>query len=481
MRDLVVAFSAANLAFIAVWRRLILASPADRFWTRVPAREDALAAILNVLLLGTLLWVLLVVSRRAARLDFLRAAPPLVLLIPLSTVFGGNGPLETFGHYGLWAVYIIAFLLGVLVLGHWRAKVAGLILIFSPFLLFTLSQAGWMALNPPPAEVPGRTLAGYAPERSGTRVLMIIFDEMEQRLAFNERPAGLELPNLDRLRAESLAAHRALPPGNGTHISIPSLLTGRTVIAARPENASELFIRYHDVQEPVRLTAEPTLFRDLYRDGIRTAVVGWHLPYCRIFGQYLANCFAQPRRDPVLRQRSVAGAMRKQVQSLFYLLERGEHILEYQSLLEHANTAVASPEYDFVYLHLPVPHGPPAYDRALRRLTIRNLSDEWYLDNLALADRALGELRAAMERAGLWERTAVVLTSDHVWLLAHKYHGTRDDRVPFLVRLPGSGGVSYPHEISALAAHDVVRELLAGRITAAEELLRLLDAHVSAR
>lgn len=479
MRDLLVAVSAANLTFIAVWRRLILASPADRFWTRIPTGEDAVAAILNVLLLAAVLYGLLKLARRmpeGALRNLLSAAPALALLVPLSTVFGGNGPLETFGHYGLWIVYLMAFAVGVFVLYRWRRAVFALLLIISPFVVFTVGQAAWLAAGSSAPPLPnGIGPPAPLPRPAATRVVMLIFDEMEQRLAFGERPAGLELPNLDRLRAESFAAERAQPPGNGTHVSIPTLLTGKKVTAARPESATELFIRYEGAAEPARLTAEPHLFRDAHAAGLRTAVVGWHLPYCRVFGQYLTSCFAQPRRDPEPREKSVGTAMLRQVQSLFYLLERKEHIYEYQSLMEHARAAVANPEFDFVYLHLPVPHGPPVYDRNAQRLTITNFSREWYFDNLALADRALGELRQSMEAAGVWERTALVMTSDHVWLLAHKYVGSRDEHVPLIVRLPGSREGHEYQETSAIVAHDAVLGLLRGELRTRDDLGRLIE------
>jgi arylsulfatase A-like enzyme len=257
-------------------------------------------------------------------------------------------------------------------------------------------------------------------------------------------------------------------------VSIPSILLGTAVVAARPENANELLVRFQG-GEPRRLTLEPHLFRELAAKGFLTAVVGWHLPYCRIFGDDLASCFSQPRRDPQPRQDSVTAAMLKQVQSLFYLLERNEHIVEYETLMERARAAAADPEFDFVYLHLPVPHGPPIYDRDSQQMSIARFSREWYLDNLALADRALGELRTSMEAAGVWDRSAVVLTSDHVWLLAHKFVGSADTHVPFLVRVPGSEGMRYGAETSAVSAHEVVKALLSGEAKSTLDVARTVE------
>jgi arylsulfatase A-like enzyme len=88
-------------------------------------------------------------------------------------------------------------------------------------------------------------------------------------------------------------------------------------------------------------------------------------------------------------------------------------------------------------MHVPAPHPPYFYDRKTGRMDARSSSPERYYDQLALVDRSLGELRAAMKREGVWDTTAVILSSDH-WLRGTPLKGKKMDyRVPFLVKLPG--------------------------------------------
>ncbi|HEY7511451.1 MAG TPA: sulfatase-like hydrolase/transferase [Vicinamibacteria bacterium] len=130
----------------------------------------------------------------------------------------------------------------------------------------------------------------------------------------------------------------------------------------------------------------------------------------------------------------------------------------------------------FAYVHLREPHfpydpGPPfdtrfGPDAPLGRAERRDKT--WYTDvnqgrvrptpeqvahlqrlydgNLAYADREVGELRRALEQAGLWDRTVVIVTADHgEQLYEHGYisHSAQvyeqSTRVPLIVRFPPAG------------------------------------------
>ncbi|HLJ76632.1 MAG TPA: hypothetical protein VKT75_04430, partial [Acidobacteriaceae bacterium] len=58
------------------------------------------------------------------------------------------------------------------------------------------------------------------------RLVWILFDELSYRLVYDQRPAGQEFPNFERLREQSLSFDRIDPAGFYTDRIIPSLLTG---------------------------------------------------------------------------------------------------------------------------------------------------------------------------------------------------------------------------------------------------------------
>ena len=59
--------------------------------------------------------------------------------------------------------------------------------------------------------------------------------------------------------------------------------------------------------------------------------------------------------------------------------------------MPQAEALIRDQSISFVFIHLPVPHPPGIYDRS----TGRERAGGTYIDNLALADRSLGELMAA--------------------------------------------------------------------------------------
>lgn len=76
-----------------------------------------------------------------------------------------------------------------------------------------------------------------------------------------------------------------------------------------------------------------------------------------------------------------------------------------------AQNLITDEQIQFVFIHLALPHPPGVYDRHTQR--IRNGGS--YLDNLALADRYLGELLSAVDLTRSRESTAVIVCSDHSW------------------------------------------------------------------
>ena len=156
-----------------------------------------------------------------------------------------------------------------------------------------------------------------------------------------------------------------------------------------------------------------------------------------------------------------------------------EHALSVSDCTErdgHA-AAAADPSLDFVLIHLDVPHDPAIYDRHSGRIDLTLHRRDWYLDNLALADRALGELRRSMEAAGTWDSTVLLVSSDHHWRAAAEFGVRPDPRVPFVLRFPGEpGGLSYQGPVQTVVSGALLLEVLRGRVRSAREAAQWLDS-----
>jgi hypothetical protein len=153
---------------------------------------------------------------------------------------------------------------------------------------------------------------------------------------------------------------------------------------------------------------------------------------------------------------------------------RALHRAEYVRILEDAKRAATDRDLDLVFVHWPIPHHPWIYDRVRGDFSLDR--ENTYLDNLALVDRTMAELRAAMERAGTWDETAVLVTADHSWHDSPAFNGKRDRRVPFILKLAGqSRGIEYRKPLKTVLIHDLVLAMLRGELTDPEAVADWLD------
>ncbi len=162
---------------------------------------------------------------------------------------------------------------------------------------------------------------------------------------------------------------------------------------------------------------------------------------------------------------------------------------------EHVrNGAVKSatdPDLDLILIHSPAPHPPGIYDTAKNDFSRDGKSS--YVDNLKLVDRTLSDLRRAMENSGMWDKTTVIISSDHWWRTemwsrgpfwthadAVASGGKMDHRIPFMVRLAGqNAGITYTPAFNTVVTHDLILALLRGEVSNPDSLTGWLDHHRS--
>ena len=94
----------------------------------------------------------------------------------------------------------------------------------------------------------------------------------------------------------------------------------------------------------------------------------------------------------------------------------------------------------------------------------------------------------AMERAGVWDRTSVLISSDHGLRNEADPDGTREAQVtggggplpsvPFLLKLAGQDhALQYGPAFNTVLTHDLILSLLRGELTSPESVRRWLDAN----
>lgn len=511
-RDLIVAFSLSNLLFLKAWKDLL---EGDRhpYFRIEPAAfiPDSLALLLDVLLVAALLWLAATWLRRrrnrfwwkltrwvfvltVVRLVFMVAnmvqrAYPVLLLDSLAKLMG-KPVLIAIG------VVLVGSLLFVLVRWHDESVTAAitLLLIFSPFVFITFGRALWVGAVEAtyvPAPVQTATQSTALPE-GRPRALWFIFDGMDYRLAFSGRPADVNLPEFDRLRAHALFADHAISPGAYTLRSVASLLSGAQVVDAEPTGADDLSLALATGGR-VALSGPQNLFAQARALGARPAAAGWYYPYCRVFRQSLDACHWEqfrPVDTPVwhsmlefLDQASppfLRTILWKHLELRDPIEWRRKQIAKFVGIREAVKRLVADPNLDLIFVHWPIPHEPIIYDRKRQDFSLERRAPEGYLDNLVLADRTLGAIRQSLEQAGLWDRTAILISADHPYRESIYLDGKRDPRVPYILKLPDEEApITYQRPFQTVVTRDLLLALLRGDITTPQNAVLWLDQHAN--
>jgi hypothetical protein len=481
-QDFLAALSLANLCFIALWDGLLNFTPDQAFFFENPPPGTAyVAAFANVIFMGSVFFLLIRLARwiaaRYGGAGFVLGSLPILLLIALPA---GKSTARLLADRIPDAdpprvIAVLAFVLGAtaaIARRHFFKLVSAVLVTISPLILVEAILSISKCRTDRSAEFAHAPLAPRLPAVF-PRIVWIIFDELDYRLAFPDRPSNVAMPEFDRLREESLFAEHAISPAPDTVPSVPSLLIGKVIP--------------NDKSLAAALLRNPTIFSSAHAAGANAAVVGWHLPYCRLFAQDLAACSSHNLENELSEtDKTFMRSLVLEQESLFaygYRSLLGESPrLKYRIWMLNAMHAdalrdVADSSLNLVFLHLPVPHAPYLYDRFSHTFPRLYLGTSTYLDNLALTDLYLGDLRAAMTTAGLWDKTTVLVTSDHPNRSSMSVDGKSDPRVPFLLKLAGQiSGLTYRPILRTVVTKSLLVAILNREITTPEEATLWLTA-----
>jgi len=501
LRAFLVAVSLANLCLLTAW----FASLFDNdygYFNRAPVSATILFAFfVNLAAFTCLFWI---VGRCSRRNNVSRFIGDLLLvlacLIPLdffrSTIL--HQPDRIIIQFIRSVPGVLALIAGAVLFVRWHRAVARqisrVLLILSPLVLFSVGRAALILVGIAPVKqdpVMTHSLAPLLPPANLPRVVWIIFDEFDYRFAFEERPGGLALPELDAFASGNFSATHAYPPGGATLVSIPSLLSRVQAVSAAPKSAGDLWLsvysadRGKDTNAILRQVAwsdYPNVFGEARKLGANSAIVGWYHPYGRLFTNSISACTWVPLAsfEPA-RAPSFLGTLGREVASMTGPLNlRCLHVRNYLECAGAATALVTNTQYDLVFLHMPVPHKPgiSTLDGKLTRLGVAGTPG--YMGNLRLADRALGELRQAMQSNGTWDKTWVIVSSDHWWRAQMANPGVIDYRIPFIVKAPKSRSEKYDKSFNTIVTHDLVLAIFRREILGGDELATWLNAHMVA-
>jgi hypothetical protein len=227
--------------------------------------------------------------------------------------------------------------------------------------------------------------------------------------------------------------------------------------------------------------------------------VGWYIPYCRTYARELDWCeelLGSPLPGNYSPEKSalwnawapvgkpigrLTGHKTKQPTTA------QEHAEQYGKLMESSRTLINDDGIGFVFIHLPTPHPGGFYDRRTGAMGVNGS----YLDNLVLADEALGQLLGWIGETPSALQTTVMVSSDHSWRVGmwrmspvwtdedeRDSQGRFDPRPVLMVRFPGSTsgeriGMPFPE----LRTHGLVEQVIAGKMDSNADLTAWLGVN----
>ncbi len=491
-RDIGAGVGLANLCLVRVWAEfLVLSLPKNSYYAKA-SPTDYYSAVLSMVLLAA---VFAGAIRLLRRFDgpLVRWAGlvgiVLLLLAPVNairtemTAWTAQRIIDAIRAPAVSATLGMLLLLGGWLLFRYRAHASRyaltLLACLSPIAILNVGQAGLAIATTDFAQFED----GHGVQRQQSRssslgqVVIIVFDELDYRLALEARAPDIALPELDAFRRRATSATQAFAPSTLTEISMPAFISGIPFSRTEPRGPRDLGVVAEGTDRVRSWGSLDTIFSSAQKLGATTELVGWYHPYCRVLHNQLNYCHWVPENMLRGQDRTLVEAVAFGLGSTLPIHQRLLHLDAYSQIMRRVRERLSRDQANLTLIHLPVPHGPWIYNRRGGRLTALNWSGaDGYGDNLALADKALGEIRTTMEAAGTWDSSAVVITADHAWRALRRSDGVRDPRVPLLVHLPGQGrGREFDSPVQTLAIHDMVLGILCRDVTTPQQVMQELS------
>ncbi|HSB54950.1 MAG TPA: sulfatase-like hydrolase/transferase [Gemmatimonadales bacterium] len=429
----------------------------DYFWQR----QDAVDLLVSVLLLSAVVFIVgLVLSRwewsRSRRLHELGLV--VAILSAILSQFPALNKETTLLRASL--LWIGAVVLIALVWRRWSDRLArgarAICLIMLPLVpilfLQILSWKPWDVREASTREVPAPASGTGRP-----LVVFVIFDEWSWfRFAPDGVPAA-EFPNARRLAERSVLVREARSAGPATRYAIPRLFFERygEIVPGNGE------AKWEDTTGTRPTVDVPSIFDKVHQFGYRSSVLGFYINYRSLVGpdapdyvwslSYVYKRTTRLEEIGLMLMRNLQHWTDPLSQAVWQPLSTAVYSDSWVELLRSMresalNSLVKEPDNTFLVLHLPLPHAPFVFnaDGSFRgRYKGTRLSEDTagYNRHLRYTDRVLGEIMDTLERAGRFDQSLIVVTSDHSWrrepdsaLVKLPDAGLR---VPLLVKWPG--------------------------------------------
>jgi len=342
-------------------------------------------------------------------------------------------------------------------------------------------------------------------ENNRPKVIWIIFDEWDQYLTFEKRDKNIYLPTIDKFKENYFSASAVHQIAENTPLSLSSYINGYVTKNFKITGHNKIKLEFYN-KPSVLWGEEASIFSKLNSKKINSSVVGWFLPYDRVFEKHIV------RTEYYSDKKMVFKAIRQIYTdlNLFYLL-RPINKLSFQKipkLQEHINKIVlkkgsilfkeisasakevlTDPKINFCFLHFSIPHPPIIFDRNTKKISTTLNS---YSDQLMLVDKTIENIQNILIESDMWDSSTLILTSDH-WFRPSLWNSfpelisisendkknaaeRKNSLVPLLIKMPyQKQTISYDKPFNAIVLHNLVLDIFDNNVSNETQLKSWLD------
>jgi len=257
-------------------------------------------------------------------------------------------------------------------------------------------------------------------------VFVFLFDELDYSILYNEDgKVHAKYSNLHEFSQNATNYHDARAPGRATLISMPQILLGRKEDNIR--TCQNNLCSGYD-KKPKIMDTSKSIFSLAKKHDFKTAFIGWAhnyceqfngpIDYCRSYGIYNYSSF---RRDfsflnPIftninmLPHQMPFGLLKNPVYSNMH---RNNAMRVYDLNLKLIKKGKDNQLFNFT--HYALPHSPFVFKKNGFNPGLRPFEQnlENYEEQLLFVDKLFGDLISEIKRTGQFEKSKMVLLSDH--------------------------------------------------------------------
>jgi Sulfatase len=432
MRRIAQAWGLAAIVLLPNYVDMTSAAGDARMRVAVPLTKIALAHLTDMLIVAVVFGLVMLGLRRLKSWRRIRwslmGVLPVFLLIRNLSVIPFNVPISAIAGVTLVWYAVLLYLIQGYPKIAWKLGVFGANLlagfsVFAMVITWQLVQAAMWRPGPQAFAHPIPAAPANKP-----RLVWILFDELAYKYTFETRDPSLQMPNFDRLRAESTLYTDVTPVAYRTTRAVPSFMLGRAVTDVEYTSSNHYLIKTADSSGWQLFDADASLIGQAKQSGVTTSIVGWYIPYCPLFAQVATECYwnnddAQDRGPTLLSASYLENVwipLRTMVELYLWPsraladeshLNSVGHIASVQDVSRHALDVLSTSQADVIYLHIPAPHPYAFWDRRTAQFAFGGS----YLDSLDYSDRLLGQMLGILEKQPRWSSTMLIVQGDHSW------------------------------------------------------------------